>query len=337
MLLFFSLILIVICIIVFVFLLRRKKQIEAETVRLEFVSKDITLLSQCPVSLVLDGLTEKEKDIIKNGYAVAHNNVLYYDPETIKNHITPFVPSKVKREGKIPNNIFQGFNHRVLDEIFYDSIQQTITLNPDFDYHFHDTYDQRALIRDNFDEKVLKAYDTLIPGAYRSDLWRLCVLYVHGGIYMDLKLNVIKPFSSFINEDCDFVMAMEYPQSNGPHKSMLTSFMASVPKHPFLLACIDAIVERVTLKEYGINEWDVTGPILYASVFTKLYPIVPDNIQLGIADWSSNKVILYNEIPCIKLRIPRTDSPNIFSEMVPEEPYSKLWHKKAIYKDGKTD
>lgn len=331
MLLLFCLILIVICIIVFIYLLRKTNKSWEFTP--EFVSKDITLLTQSPVSFVLDSLTEKERNIITNGYAVAHNSVLYYDPSKIRKHIVPFVPAKMKREGRIPNNIFQGFNHRVLDEKFHNTISWTLLQNPDFDYYFHDTYEQRGLIRDNFDEKVLKAYDTLIPGAYRSDLWRLCVLYVHGGIYMDLKLSVIESFNSFIDNNCDFVMAMEYPQSNGSNKSMLTSFMASVPKHPFLLACINAIVERVSSKEYGINEWDVTGPLLYASVFSKLYPVVPENIQLGIADWSERKVIIYNEKPCIKLRIPQTDSSSIFSDMVPEEPYSDLWHKKAIYRE----
>ena len=44
----------------------------------------------------------------------------------------------------------------------------------------------REFIKVNFNPLVLKAYDTLIPTAYKADLFRLCVLYINGGIYGDL-------------------------------------------------------------------------------------------------------------------------------------------------------
>ena len=30
-----------------------------------------------------------------------------------------------------------------------------------------------------------RAYDCLLPPAYRADLWRYCALYAHGGHYLD--------------------------------------------------------------------------------------------------------------------------------------------------------
>lgn len=32
---------------------------------------------------------------------------------------------------------------------------------------------------------VLSAYDKIMPNAYKADLFRLCILYVYGGCYID--------------------------------------------------------------------------------------------------------------------------------------------------------
>ena len=45
-------------------------------------------------------------------------------------------------------------------------------LNPKFNYFLFDDNDCREFIRLNFRPDVLNAYDRLIPGAYKADLWR---------------------------------------------------------------------------------------------------------------------------------------------------------------------
>ena len=34
----------------------------------------------------------------------------------------------------------------------------------------------------------------MVPGAYKADLWRYCILYIYGGIYIDIKLEPINGF-----------------------------------------------------------------------------------------------------------------------------------------------
>jgi mannosyltransferase OCH1-like enzyme len=43
--------------------------------------------------------------------------------------------------------------------------------------------------------KYLKAYDTLIPNAYKADLFRYSVVYHYGGCYMDAGSIGIKPLA----------------------------------------------------------------------------------------------------------------------------------------------
>ena len=42
-------------------------------------------------------------------------------------------------------------------------------------------------IKSHFSKRVLYAYDKLIPGAFKADLWRYCIIYINGGIYIDIK------------------------------------------------------------------------------------------------------------------------------------------------------
>lgn len=323
------------------------------------VTEDIKTLSNAPQGTKIKRLNEREKKIFQNGYPIWKKNRLYYSSAITYRHIVPHYPAKLEeiRRHKIPANIFQCFNHRVLQDDYYRSISSTINLNPTYEYYFYDTYECRQLIArelnlgeksnsgsvsgsvfekemSSFGERVLSAYDKLIPGAYRSDLWRLCVLYVYGGVYMDLKLHPTHGFNDIIDEESSLVMAVEEPQSTDFRPSMLTSFIAAVPRHPFLLACIEAIVDRVEKNEYGINEWDVTGPLLYASVITKMYgqwPPKESDIQVGRAQWYPDLLVYYGGEGKIKLRIPETSNEDRFSTMTPEPYYRTLWKEKAIY------
>src|SRR5437764_426619 len=49
----------------------------------------------------------------------------------------------------------------------------------------------RAFILTHFGRRVSDAYDRLQPYAYRCDLGRLCVLYIEGGLYVDLGITLM--------------------------------------------------------------------------------------------------------------------------------------------------
>ncbi len=54
-------------------------------------------------------------------------------------------------------------------------------------YYLYNDADCRAFIRSAFPPAVVAAYDRLIPTAFKADLWRYCVLYKFGGVYLDVK------------------------------------------------------------------------------------------------------------------------------------------------------
>jgi mannosyltransferase OCH1-like enzyme len=59
-------------------------------------------------------------------------------------------------------------------------IEAKIKDYPEFNFFIYGIVKCRKFIADHFRPSVLNAFDKLEPIAYKSDLWRYCVLYITG-------------------------------------------------------------------------------------------------------------------------------------------------------------
>ena len=156
---------------------------------------------------------------------------------------------------KIPKKIHQTYIEKILDIRYYETCMINKYMNPEYEYTYYTDVDVSNYIRDNFPE-YLNAYNSLIPSAYKIDLFRYLVLYNEGGVYIDCKSSTIVPLRKFIKNDiglCTFKDRLK--------GSIQIGFIASVPRHPLLKKCIDTYIQYFTEnKKYGINPFDITGP-----------------------------------------------------------------------------
>jgi len=188
---------------------------------------------------------------------------LYSDPRP-----TDF--NSPKRFDYLPKNIFQTWEVRQVSPKMYHAIQSWKILNPDWNYYFFSQHERREFIKQNFSIRILNAYDTLIPGAYKADLWRYCVLYMQGGIYADTKILLCNPLNRLLDSETQFVSVKEREGSHHLNGAVWNTFIASVPKHPFLKSAIDKIVYNVDHGEYGENALYPTGPFLLGSAINSV-------------------------------------------------------------------
>ena len=77
----------------------------------------------------------------------------------------------------------------------------------------------------------LNCYQELIPGAYKSDLARLCLIYVYGGIYLDIGMSFTAPIEEIIDVDVDMCLCKE--KSILPD-GIFNGFFASSKENPFI-------------------------------------------------------------------------------------------------------
>jgi mannosyltransferase OCH1-like enzyme len=164
----------------------------------------------------------------------------------------------VYSEQKIPKRIIQtSVNNNCKNIYNYNAFMTFIELNPEYEYYFFDNNDVKKFIRDNFDEEVLEAYDTLVPGAYKADLFRYCYLYIHGGCYFDNKQILRQPIRNLIeSNDIDIYCkdTVDY--------FMFNAVMISDKNNKILFDIIYKIVDNVKNNFYGDNPLEPTGPLL---------------------------------------------------------------------------
>lgn len=192
---------------------------------------------------------------------------------------------------QIPLDIYQTWYTKDLPPKMKECVQRLKNDNPEFRHHLYDDEECRIFIKDNFDKDVLYAFDALIPGAYKADLWRYCILYKKGGIYLDIKFqceNGFKLIEMAVDEE-NYVLDRPYSSKriplihelnlvNMPHYydtvynkiddtcwenkkiGLYNAVMASKPNNPIMLKCINQIVKNVNSKYYGYNALYPTGP-----------------------------------------------------------------------------
>ena len=89
------------------------------------------------------------------------------------------------------DDIFRELSNAGLPPKMYDCVHSNLMLNRvgvDCIHYLFCDADCREFIRNEYPPDVLMAYDRLIPTAFKADLWRYCVLYIYGGVYLDVKL-----------------------------------------------------------------------------------------------------------------------------------------------------
>ena len=134
-------------------------------------------------------------------------------------------------------------------------------LYPAAEYRLWDGRALRAMIAERFEPEVLAAFDLLRPYAYKADLARYCLLYVFGGLYVDLAIrgiDTIKPppgvgLASFRDDD---LMSPSWTAA-------LVGIIWAVPGRREFRIAIDYVVENCATKFYGANPLYPTGPVLF--------------------------------------------------------------------------
>jgi len=168
-------------------------------------------------------------------------------------------------EYEIPRNCYTIWHSKNLPPLMkanYDKLKKN---NPDICFHLYDEYDCANFIEKHFDKEVLDAYERLSPSSYKSDLWRFCVLYINGGIYLDIKYNTINQFQ--LKELCykeHFVIDRPNTKQNTwwnkDEQGIYTALIVTKPRNKILRQCIYAIIENVETYYYGKNALYPTGP-----------------------------------------------------------------------------
>jgi mannosyltransferase OCH1-like enzyme len=221
----------------------------------------------------------------------------------------------------IPANIFQTWKTKNLPSSMKACVSRLKRQNPEFKYFLYDDEDCREFIAEHFDTDVLESFDILLPGAYKADLWRYCVLYMRGGIYLDIKYECVKEFKleSLLDKPHYVIDRKEFAE---PGKNIVyNGFIVSPAKNPILKKCIDQIVINVQNREYGFNPLYPTGPGLFGEVLGR-----DKDIDLEYSPDAKN--ILWNGKKILQMYPEYREEQETLQ---PGKHYDNLWKQGLIY------
>lgn len=238
---------------------------------------------------------------------------------------------KEKYNSVIPLKIYQTWFTKELPTKMKDNVEKLRKDNPEFEYNLFDDQDCRNFIKKYFSDEVLNAFDSLVPGAYKADLWRYCVLYINGGIYLDIKYGCINGFKLIALTEkehfCNDWDEKTVLNDIGCNKGIYNAIMVCKPKNQILLSAIGRIVENVKNRYYGTNPLEPTGPYLLKEFFTTSQR---KNFELNFYKRVPNKYFIRYDLYIILEEYP--DYRKEQKKTSPVEHYHTCWMNFNIYK-----
>ena len=111
------------------------------------------------------------------------------------------------------------------------------------------------------------SYDKLIPAGFRTDMWRFCALYTHGGMYSDLHvLCTDLPLLSTLLERYDYLFCVDVASKQF---RICNSWMfVKRSKRDLVWSAINKIKENVCRKMWYTDPSEFTGSTMLTKVLT---------------------------------------------------------------------
>jgi len=265
----------------------------------------------------IDDVVEiNDVDIIKVG-----DNILSYDNFALYNTYNFNV---------VPKLIFQTWPTKNLPRNMQWVVDKIKGAHPNFEHFLYDDNDCREFIKSHFDIDVLWAFDRLKPGAYKADLWRYCIMYIKGGIYLDIKMCPVNGFRF------DYILKNDwYCNDIGNISGIWQGILVSKPNNPLYKYLIDTILHNVKNDFYGSNALEITGPSMMYNLVKKLRISIPTPLVIKKFTNTKTSTILekkYKVGICLKDDICLLEYDEYRDECLRTGiHYDKAWKDKDIY------
>lgn len=184
-------------------------------------------------NLSLNKISEKCRKQSKNTI----NFIFFHNLIKIKfNHLIP-VYNYIMDNNSIPKIIFQTWKTKDVPEQWKDAQKSVIEKNKNFRYVLLTDEDNHAIVKQHF-PTFLPYFENFEYNIQRADAIRYVVLYIYGGIYLDLDYVALQPFdelTKMLDDDDKLKVGLLKTDTN----ARTNSFMMSKPRSTFWLECIE--------------------------------------------------------------------------------------------------
>lgn len=128
-------------------------------------------------------------------------------------------------------------------------------------YEFYDDDRAAQFLQAHFPPAVREAYDAILPGAFKADLFRYCVLLIMGGVYADMDIMLESNLDELIPPSVGFMTPQDTPGMTLGHRHCLwNGFLAAAPGHPFMAQTVQNVVNHARNRYTSVDYDDMLCP-----------------------------------------------------------------------------
>lgn len=216
-------------------------------------------ITTCPKATRLD--TTEWCDDIDQHYHLRTRDWMHSEPERIEIEV-PFMHRVIDQWYGIPKVFYQTWKKELPPQVkgLVDWMRKS---NPEYQYRFFDDEKMDTFVRDYgklVDPRIEIAYNRLLVGAAKADLWRYLVLYLCGGVYLDVDSLVTCPLRDLIKAGDRGIISRE------GHSGLFVQWMLIFGAGSALLKkCLLQCAENILSKKEG-SILELTGPYVFSEV-----------------------------------------------------------------------
>ena len=162
-----------------------------------------------------------------------------------------------KRTQTIPRQIFLTWKDNTLPKKVLENWK---TLNPSYTIHLYTDDDCYEFLLQTFSKDYADFFREIPFGPIKADWWRICILYVYGGVYVDADVEPIGvPFDSILHDCTSFTCI------GNTNDHVFQAILAFPANDPILKECITLLYDkRPRVQNYihqNKNDFSFYGPL----------------------------------------------------------------------------
>jgi len=171
-------------------------------------------------------------------------------------------------------------------------------INPEYKFLLYDDNEIDNFMKTYFSGEVYDCFSVLNMGAAKADLWRYCILYQVGGVYLDIDSRIIGNIDELIDENDKCLITRE---KNPTYFNQW--ILIYERQHPIMKRAIERCCENIKLRKKG-SLIEITGPGIYSQAINDIlldyvnkYPIHNYKTLYDISDETINKLSEQEDFP----------------------------------------
>ena len=192
-------------------------------------------------------------------------------------------------------NLYQIYhNKKLIPKKIYDNIKKYAK---NYNHIIFDYQECQYFIGKYYGNEGIFTWNNLQNMSHKADFWRYCILYKYGGLYLDIKVELIKPIDKIIvNKNIIYTGTCAINKNN----CITIGILYSPPKNPLIFKCLRYCISTAT--SYSINT--SLRYLINNSNYFYYYHINTSYFSQIIKENSENKSILKNGLIKMKNKIP---------------------------------